>query len=76
MDSEKCYRRTLWLTYTKDRGRFLWPGGLFEPLISTLFVERKVKAIFEYREKILQALFKQARFQHNQHFEKLSIHTF
>jgi hypothetical protein len=50
--------------------------GLIDPLINKLFVEKKVKAIFECREKIVKELFKQSAFQHNRNFEKLPIHTF
>ena len=45
-------------THMKDYVQFLSPGWFLEPLINKLFVEKKVKAIFEYREKILKDLFK------------------
>ena len=45
-------------TYMKDIVQFLSPGWILEPLINKLFVEKKVKAIFDYRETILKGLFK------------------
>lgn len=45
-------------TYMKDIVQFLSPGWVLEPIINKLFVEKKVKAIFEYREKVLKKLFK------------------
>lgn len=44
-------------TYMKDVVQFLSPGWVLEPIINKLFVEKKVKAIFEYRQKILSELF-------------------
>lgn len=40
-----------------DTVEFLSPGWIFEPLINALFVERKVKQIFAYREEQLNKLF-------------------
>ncbi len=45
-------------TYMRDYVQFKSPGFFLEPLIHKLFVEKKIKAIFEYREKILKELFK------------------
>ncbi|MCW3083386.1 MAG: hypothetical protein JWP12_752 [Bacteroidetes bacterium] len=45
-------------TYMKDYVQFRSPGFFLEPLINKLFVEKKIKAIFEFREKILKELFK------------------
>lgn len=44
-------------TEMMDKVRFLSPGGIFEPLINRLFVEDKVKSIFEFRERKLKELF-------------------
>lgn len=44
-------------TYMKDIVQFKSPGWIFEPIINSLFVEKKVKSIFEYREKILNKIF-------------------
>ncbi len=44
-------------TYMKDYVQFLSPGWFLEPLINKLFVEKKVKAIFEHREKVLKEFF-------------------
>lgn len=44
-------------TEMTDRVEFLSPGWIFEPIINALFVERKVKEIFEFRERQLNLLF-------------------
>jgi len=46
------------ITYMTDYVQFLSPGWILEPIINKLFIEKKVKGIFEYREKILADLFK------------------
>jgi ligand-binding SRPBCC domain-containing protein len=45
-------------TIMNDHVQFLSPGWLLEPIINKLFIEKKVKGIFAYREKILTNLFK------------------
>jgi ligand-binding SRPBCC domain-containing protein len=45
-------------TYMKDVVKFKSPGWILEPLINALFIEKKVKGIFEYREKMLSEFFK------------------
>jgi ligand-binding SRPBCC domain-containing protein len=45
-------------TYMKDVVKFKSPGWILEPLINSLFIEKKVKGIFEYREKKLNEFFK------------------
>jgi ligand-binding SRPBCC domain-containing protein len=45
-------------TYMKDVVKFKSPGWILEPLINALFIEKKVKGIFEYREKMLNEFFK------------------
>jgi len=45
-------------TYMKDVVKFKSPGWILEPLINALFIEKKVKGIFEYREKKLNEFFK------------------
>lgn len=45
-------------TYMKDVVKFKSPGWILEPLINALFIEKKVKGIFEYREKRLNDFFK------------------
>lgn len=40
-----------------DKVQFLSPGGIFEPVINKLFVERKVRDIFRFREHKLRELF-------------------
>jgi hypothetical protein len=42
----------------KDVVKFKSPGWILEPLINALFIEKKVKGIFEYREKMLNEFFK------------------
>jgi ligand-binding SRPBCC domain-containing protein len=44
-------------TEMTDRVEYLSPGWILEPLITQLFVKRKVEAIFEYREQKLQQIF-------------------
>ena len=46
------------ITYMTDNVQFLSPGWILEPIINKFFIEKKVKGIFEYREKILTDLFK------------------
>ena len=46
------------ITYMTDHVQFLSPGWILEPIINKFFIEKKVKAIFEYREKTLAHLFK------------------
>jgi len=45
-------------TIMNDHVQFLSPGWFLEPIINKLFIEKKVKGIFAYREKILTNLFK------------------
>jgi hypothetical protein len=45
-------------TIMNDHVQFLSPGWFLEPIINKLFIEKKVKGIFTYREKILNNLFK------------------
>jgi len=45
-------------TYMKDIVQFKSPGWIFEPIINSLFVEKRVREIFDYREKILVDLLK------------------
>ncbi|MES2559664.1 MAG: SRPBCC family protein [Bacteroidota bacterium] len=45
------------ITEMTDRIEFLSPGWILEPLINILFVERKVKQIFAYREQQLNSIF-------------------
>jgi len=45
-------------TVMTDTVEFLSPGWIFEPIINKLFVEKKVKEIFEYRTKVLNDIFK------------------
>ncbi|MBK7182760.1 MAG: SRPBCC family protein [Bacteroidetes bacterium] len=45
-------------TYMKDVVKFKSPGWILEPLINALFIEKKVKGIFDYREKRLNEFFK------------------
>lgn len=45
-------------THMKDVVKFKSPGWILEPLINVLFIEKKVKGIFEYREKMLNEFFK------------------
>lgn len=45
-------------TYMKDIVKFKSPGWILEPIIHTLFIEKKVKAIFNYREEQLLRIFK------------------
>jgi ligand-binding SRPBCC domain-containing protein len=45
-------------TYMRDTVKFLSPGGVFEPIINKFLVEKRVNAIFDYREKVLGDLFK------------------
>jgi ligand-binding SRPBCC domain-containing protein len=40
-----------------DRVQFLSPGWFLEPIINKLFVEPRVRAIFEYRTQQLKKLF-------------------
>jgi len=40
-----------------DRVEYLSPGWFLEPIINKLFVQKRVEAIFEYREKTLMKLF-------------------
>lgn len=44
-------------TEMTDRVEYLSPGWIFEPLINRLFVQKKVEAIFEYREQKLHTIF-------------------
>jgi len=44
-------------TYMKDIVHYLSPGWFLEPLINKLFVEKRVRAIFEYREQVLKEHF-------------------
>lgn len=44
-------------TKMTDTIEFLSPGWILEPLINSLFVEKKVKRIFSYREEQLLRLF-------------------
>lgn len=44
-------------TQMTDRVEYLSPGWIFEPLITRLFVQQKVEAIFNYREQKLQSIF-------------------
>jgi ligand-binding SRPBCC domain-containing protein len=44
-------------TEMTDRIEFLSPGWIFEPIINMLFVERKVKQIFDFRKKQLDSIF-------------------
>ena len=45
-------------TYMYDTVEFLSPGWFLEPIINKLFIEKKVKEIFAYREKKLKEIFK------------------
>ena len=45
-------------TYMYDTVEFLSPGWFLEPIINKLFIEKKVKEIFTYREKKLKEIFK------------------
>jgi len=45
-------------TIMNDHVQFLSPGWFLEPIINKLFIEKKLKGIFAYREKILTNLFK------------------
>jgi ligand-binding SRPBCC domain-containing protein len=45
------------ITEMTDRIEFLSPGWFLEPVINALFVEQKVKAIFDYREQKLNEIF-------------------
>ncbi len=45
------------VTEMTDRIEFLSPGWIFEPIINALFIEKKVKKIFAYREKKLKEIF-------------------
>jgi ligand-binding SRPBCC domain-containing protein len=45
------------ITEMTDRVEFLSPGWILEPLINALFVGKKVKQIFEYREEQLKKIF-------------------
>lgn len=40
-----------------DRVEYLSPGWVLEPLINSVFVRKKVEAIFAYREQKLMAIF-------------------
>jgi ligand-binding SRPBCC domain-containing protein len=44
-------------TVMTDTVEFLSPGWIFEPIINKVFVEKKVKEIFEYRTKVLNDIF-------------------
>jgi ligand-binding SRPBCC domain-containing protein len=44
-------------TYMRDTVQFKSPGWILEPIINKLFIEKKVRGIFEYREKVLLQLF-------------------
>lgn len=45
-------------TEMTDRVEFLSPGWLLEPLVNALFVQKRVEAIFNFREKKLHEIFK------------------
>ena len=45
-------------TYMKDKITYLSKGWILVPLLHWLFVDKKVKQIFEYREKQLGLIFK------------------
>ena len=44
-------------TEMTDRIEYLSPGWILEPLINRLFVQKKVEAIFAYRERKLLEIF-------------------
>ncbi len=45
------------VTHMRDIVHFRSPGWILEPLINKLFIEKKVRAIFNYREEKLKELF-------------------
>jgi ligand-binding SRPBCC domain-containing protein len=51
------FREENGVTVMTDRVEFLSPGGILEPLIHRLFVGRKVREIFAFREAAMKKLF-------------------
>ncbi len=45
-------------TEMTDKVEYLAPGWILEPMITALFVKKKVEAIFTYREQQLMKIFK------------------
>lgn len=48
-------------TLMVDRLRYATPGGPVEPLVTALFVRRRVEAIFSYRDRAIRQYFGQPR---------------
>ena len=48
-------------TLMVDRLRYATPGGPVEPLVTALFVRRRVEAIFSYRDQAIREYFDQPR---------------
>lgn len=44
-------------TEMTDTVQYLAPGWIFEPIITSLFVKKRVEAIFSYREQQLKRIF-------------------
>ena len=51
------FREVNGITEMVDRVEYLSPGWILEPLINRLYVKKKVREIFEYREQQLKKLF-------------------